>query len=96
MTVFFLITQRILQSQTIQESMVPIMKDWFFNPKSLSTQDSMVPVVNKKDWPLYLRSFRVTLVLGSTSTWVASSKRGGSLLCGWKLTYRNGVSKNEG
>ena len=36
MTVFFLITQRILQSQTIQETMVPIMKDWFLNPKSFN------------------------------------------------------------
>ena len=56
----------------------------------------MVPVVNKKDWPLYLRSFRVTLVLGSTSTWVASSKRGGSLLCGWKFTCADGITKNKG
>ena len=36
MTCFFLITQRILQSQTIQESMVPIVKDWFLNPKSFT------------------------------------------------------------
>jgi len=87
MTVFFLITQRILQSQTIQESMVPKYEKTGSTVQNLSTQDSMVPVDNKKDWPLYLRSFRVTLVLGSTSTWVASSKRGGSLLCGWKFTW---------
>ena len=36
MTVFSLITQRILQSQTIQESMVPNMKDWFLYAKSFN------------------------------------------------------------
>ena len=34
----------------------------------------------------YLRSLSVTLLPESTSTCVASSKRGGSLLCGWKFT----------